>query len=146
MVIPSSRWLREPASTGGPSGTGITSDGTETYITSYGAISTLDGAEGMAIRTLTGFADVTNGGTLTGNIALTPGAANLVTNLAGGTIAAGSSLDLGGTQGLLTNSGTLQSGSCSIATTVINGNLVQTASGVIVARTTRPPPAPTATW
>ncbi|OYZ97750.1 MAG: hypothetical protein B7X99_13520, partial [Rhizobiales bacterium 17-65-6] len=119
---------------GGAGGTAITSDGTETYITSFGSLSTVDGAEGMAIRTLTGFAQVTNGGTLTGNIALTSGAANWVTNLAGGTIAAGSTFDLGGTGNLLTNAGRLQSAADGLGAVTINGSLVQTATGVLAVR------------
>ena len=120
--------------TGGPSGTAIVSDGTETYITSYGTISTLDGADGRAIRTSTGFAQIVNGGSLTGNLALTPGAANSVTNLPSGTLWAGSSLDLGGAGNVLTNAGTLRSAFSSLGTTTLNGSLVQTSSGVLAIR------------
>ncbi|OYX13679.1 MAG: hypothetical protein B7Z15_06425 [Rhizobiales bacterium 32-66-8] len=121
------------AITGGAGGTAITSDGTETYINNRGTLSTLDGAEGLAIRTLTGFAEVTNWGSVFGNLALTAGAANRVTNLSGGTLWAGSSLDLGGT-GLLMNAGTLRSAGSALGATTLNGALVQTPTGVLAIR------------
>lgn len=120
--------------TGGVGGAAIDSRGTESFINNSGTLSTVDGAQGLAITNSGGYAVVTNAGTILGNLALAPGQANLVDNLASGSILAGASLDLGGAGGTLRNAGRLASGSSTLGTTTITGNLVQTGSGVLVVR------------
>ncbi|MPT21549.1 MAG: autotransporter outer membrane beta-barrel domain-containing protein, partial [Starkeya sp.] len=120
---------------GGVGGVGIVSDGTENYVNSYGWIATVDGAAGMAVRTTGGYSAITNGGGLIGDLSLADGFANSVLNLSGGTLYAGSSLDLGGTQSVLTNEGTLRRGASSLGATAIDGSLTQTATGRLIVRT-----------
>ncbi|MDQ0504524.1 autotransporter outer membrane beta-barrel domain-containing protein [Xanthobacter agilis] len=120
---------------GGAGGTAITSDGTETHIHSAGTLATVEGGEGLVIKASGGFAEVVNAGTIIGNFSLAQGEANRVENQVGGTIWAGSTLDLGGVSGTLTNSGTLRSAALTFGGTSIAGNFIQTQSGVLSVRT-----------
>ncbi len=124
MVIPSSRWLREPASRRPLGHRHHQRWHRDLHHLLWCAISTPGRRRRHGDPHAHRFADVNNGGTLTGNIALTPGAANRVTNLAGGTIAAGPrsiSVALRVCSPIPARCRAVRG---SIATTVINGNLV----------------------
>jgi hypothetical protein len=86
------------------------------------------------VRSLSGLTQVDNAGTILGNVRFAPGAGSVLNNLAGGTLLAGSSLDLGAASNVLSNAGTLASGAARPATTAINGSLVQGAGGRLSVR------------
>ncbi|WP_460437261.1 hypothetical protein [Ancylobacter sonchi] len=76
---------------GGPGGTAITRDGPENSITNYCSLFTAAGATDRAIATTTGFAVVTNGGAIRGDLSLAAGQDNLLHNLSTGILSAGHS-------------------------------------------------------
>ena len=115
--------------TGGAGGSAVVFDAPTNTLNNSGELATADGANGMVITSLSGDTAVNNGGILQGNVQLAAGANNLLHNLQGGTILAGSLLDLGGT-GTLQNDGVLASGAVPGATR-INGSLAQSASGIL---------------
>ena len=118
---------------GGTGGTGIALDGPANTLYNSGTVMTVDGASGMAVTSNLGPANLYNLGTIEGSLNLTPGAPNLLDNLAGGTLLAGSDLNLGGT-GTFYNEGILQQASASLGQTAINGSLLQTGTGTLVVR------------
>ncbi|HET6387800.1 autotransporter outer membrane beta-barrel domain-containing protein, partial [Hyphomicrobium sp.] len=102
-------------------------DGGTNTLTNYAALS--GGA--LAVRGSSGDETVHNHGTISGNINLGTGL-NSFFNETGGVFRAGQSVDLGAGN-TLTNRGALSPGGAgSIETTVITGNLVQTAAGIFV--------------
>ncbi|MEG1768765.1 MAG: autotransporter outer membrane beta-barrel domain-containing protein, partial [Comamonas sp.] len=115
---------------GGAGGAALESEGPINELHNSGSVSTADGVAGMAMRTLSGSTTIANSGTLTGNLKLAEEGQNLVSNLSGGTLHAGASLDLG-SNGVLRNEGLLQS---SATTTTVVGSLVQSATGVLELR------------
>ncbi|BCM83838.1 hypothetical protein [Methylobacterium indicum] len=107
---------------GGPGGSALLLDSPINQITNAGHLTTMDGAAGQTVRTLSGDTTFTNKGVLTGSVTLAQGGANTLRNLAEGTINAGTSLDLGG--GTLHNAGLLGNGGA-LGKTVITGSLIQ---------------------
>ena len=86
-----------------------------------GSVATVDGVSGTAITTDYGITNISNSGTITGNILLgrTPGS---VTNNAGGTLVLGSQV----TAASLQNSGTIR---LQPGTTTLTGNFAQSGTG-----------------
>ncbi|OZI74495.1 autotransporter outer membrane beta-barrel domain-containing protein [Bordetella genomosp. 12] len=116
---------------GGSGGSAVDFEGPTNQLNNRGNLANIDGAEGLAVRTLSGDTTVSNAGTLQGNVQLAQGASNLLHNLAGGVIVAGSAIDLGG--GLLRNEGVLKSGAAQ-GVTRISGDLRQESSGILELR------------
>ena len=112
---------------GGVGGAALEFEGPTNELHNSGEVSTVDGAAGMAVRTLGGDTLVKNAGTMRGNFALAQGGVNLLHNLESGTILAGASIDLAG--GLLQNDGLLKSAGEMHSTTVIAGSLTQSRTG-----------------
>lgn len=115
---------------GGPGGQAILLEGAINNLTNYGHVTTAQGADGLTFVALgDGVTTVTNAGYFVGSATLT-GGPNLFSNLAGGIILAGPSLNLG--NGLLQNAGILRPGGGAIGgSTLISGNVEQLPSGVI---------------
>jgi outer membrane autotransporter protein len=122
---------------GGPGGVGVLFDGPVNLLINNGTVETQDGATGLAVQSLSGGTTVDNAGVLTGSVQLAAGGANLLHNLAGGTLLLGPSIDLGGANGVLRNDGTLALAAPAIGSTLINGSLIQTGSGVLLFRVDR---------
>ena len=107
--------------------------GTGNTINNKGIISSLNG---IAILTDTpaGNTQVTNTGTISGDIIFNSGVGNVVDNRPGGVIEAFTAIDLNG--GQLRNAGTLQVGGAgAIGRTTVTGDLVQSATGRLVVET-----------
>jgi hypothetical protein len=107
--------------------------GTGNEITNAGSISAVNR---LAILTDTpkGNTQVTNTGTISGDIVFDSGAGNVVDNRPGGVIEAFTVLDLNG--GQLRNAGTLQVGGAgAIGRTTVTGDFVQSATGRLVVET-----------
>ncbi|GGI92260.1 hypothetical protein GCM10007973_30570 [Polymorphobacter multimanifer] len=120
--------IEEGASlTGGAGGHAALLDSPVNLITNSGSMSTMDGAAGTAIRSLSGDTTITNSGALMGSIQLHDGAANLLHNLAGGTVQSGASIDLGGT-GHFINDGILAN-AAGVGSVLVNGAFTQSAAG-----------------
>ncbi|MCX7108607.1 MAG: autotransporter outer membrane beta-barrel domain-containing protein [Proteobacteria bacterium] len=116
--------------TGGKDGgVGVFIDGGDNRIDNAGTIGTADGIDGMAIVSGHGSNYVGNAGTLVGSMRL-GGDSTLVDNLAGGTILAGSSIDLGN-NGKLVNAGTFVPGGGAGGTTLLTGAFEQKDGGVL---------------
>jgi uncharacterized protein with beta-barrel porin domain len=115
----------------GGSGTGagvVISGGTTNTLTNFGTVTALSG---LAIKGNTGNNTVNNSGTVIGNVILGSGA-NAFNNMAGGFFNAGATVNLGAGN-TLTNAGTLSPGGAGvIQTTALTGNLVQTATGILL--------------
>lgn len=111
---------------GSGSGVGVRfSSGSENLLTNYGTISALSG---LAVSGDIGDETVNNYGTITGNVNL-GGGANAFNNMANGLFAPGSTVILGAGN-MLTNAGTISpGGSGTVLTTILTGNIVQTATG-----------------
>jgi len=118
---------------GGAGGVGVLMNSPTNVLNNSGQISTADGATGMAVQATAGDTTISNGGQLQGSMQLAAGGNNLLHNLAGGTIFAGASLDLGGT-GVLSNDGVLTSASAALGAMQINGALTQSSTGVLQVR------------
>jgi uncharacterized protein YhjY with autotransporter beta-barrel domain len=116
----------------GGTGTGagvVIMDGAQNLLTNRGAITTMLGTGGTAIRSTGGDEWVDNFGTLTGSIDLGYGT-NQLHNRVGGLLESGSTLNLG-SAGVLTNEGTLSpGGACGVETTTLGGDFVQTETGI----------------
>jgi uncharacterized protein with beta-barrel porin domain len=116
----------------GGSGTGAGVDlvgGTANTLTNMGTVTALSG---LAIGGDTGNNTVINFGTVIGNVVLGTGT-NAFNNMAGGLFNAGATVNLGAGN-TLTNAGTLSPGGAGvIQTTALTGNLVQTATGRLLA-------------
>ena len=119
---------------GGPGGIGVLFDGPINLLDNQGSVFTLDGGTGNAVQALSGVTTINNSGTLLGSIHLAPADGNVLNNLAGGTLLAGPTIDLGGNGNLLINAGTLASGASPFGQTAITGSLVQTRDGVLLVR------------
>jgi outer membrane autotransporter protein len=107
--------------------------GTGNYIRNAGIIFSLNR---LAILTDTpaGNTQVTNTGTISGDIVFSGGAGNVVDNRPGGVIEAFTAIDLNG--GQLRNAGALQVGGAgAIGKTTVTGDLVQSATGRLVVET-----------
>ncbi len=107
--------------------------GTGNEITNAGTISALNR---LAILTDTpaGNTQVTNTGTISGDIIFNGGAGNVVDNRPGGVLEAFTAIDLNG--GQLRNAGSLQVGGAgAIGRTTVTGDLVQSATGRLVVET-----------
>ncbi|MGO1081344.1 hypothetical protein ACTOWL_37850, partial [Inquilinus sp. CA228] len=107
--------------------------GTQNYISNAGIISSLNR---LAILTDTpaGNTQVTNTGTISGDIVFNSGTGNVVDNRPGGVIEAFTALNLNG--GQLRNAGSLQVGGAgAIGRTTVTGDLVQSATGRLVVET-----------
>ena len=118
---------------GGSGGAAVLFDSPNNVLINQGTIVTLDGASGLGVLATGANTTIQNSGMIQGNMRLAPGA-NIVQNLAGGTILAGSSLDLGAS-GILLNSGTIARAAADPGITQINGSLVQAATGLLQVRT-----------
>ncbi|MCV6587303.1 MAG: autotransporter outer membrane beta-barrel domain-containing protein [Marinibacterium sp.] len=101
-------------------------------ITNTGTISTIAEVDGDLLRSAADMLTITNSGTLVGDIHHS-GAGASITNHAEGTLRAGASYDIGGTgAGVVTNHGRLEIlGTSRTGTTAIDGDLEQSASGVL---------------
>jgi hypothetical protein len=120
--------IEEGASlTGGVGGHAALLDSPINLINNSGIMSTMDGAAGAAINSLSGDTTIANSGTLMGSIKLHDGAANLLHNLAGGTVQSGASIDLGAT-GHFMNDGILAN-AMGGGSVLVNGNFTQSAAG-----------------
>jgi outer membrane autotransporter protein len=119
--------------TGGAGGSAVEFEGPTNQLDNHGSVGSTDGADGMAVRTLSGDTTITNGGRMQGNVALAQGGDNLLHNVGTGTLIAGSSLDLGA-RGLLRNEGVLTGGRAPGAVTRIHGSLQQLAGGTMQLR------------
>jgi uncharacterized protein with beta-barrel porin domain len=107
----------------------LLSGGSNNTLTNMGTLTALSG---LAINGDTGNNTVNNSGTVIGNVILGSGT-NAFNNQAGGLFSAGATVDLGAGN-LLTNAGTLSPGGAgAIQTTGVSGNLVQTATGTLLA-------------
>lgn len=116
---------------GGAGGAALEFEGPTNELYNSGNVATVDGAAGMAVRTLSGDTTVKNSGMLLGSIHLDHTGNNLVHNLEQGTLAAGSVIDLG-KGGQLRNDGLLQVGRGeSTASTRITGSFQQSEGGVL---------------
>ncbi|VCU70690.1 Autotransporter beta-domain protein [Pigmentiphaga humi] len=115
---------------GGTGGSALEFEGPTNELNNSGSVGSIDGADGAAVRTISGDTTVNNSGALQGNIHLAKDGSNLVHNLGTGTLVAGSTLDLGDT-GLLRNDGVLANGNAAGSVTRITGSLEQSASGVM---------------
>ena len=117
--------------TGGKDGgVGVFIDGGNNRIDNAGTIGTVDGIDGMAIVSGQGSNYVGNTGTLIGSMRL-GGDSTLVDNLAGGTILAGTNIDLGN-NGKLVNAGTFSpGGGVAGRTTLLTGAFEQQSGGVM---------------
>lgn len=103
--------------------------GSNNTLTNMGTLTALSG---LAISGDTGNNTVNNSGTVSGNVILGSGT-NAFNNQAGGLFSAGATVDLGAGN-LLTNAGTLSPGGAgAIQSTALTGNLVQTATGTLLA-------------
>ncbi len=112
---------------GGGAGVTILGGATNT-LTNFGTVTALSG---LAISGDTGNNTVNNFGIVTGNVILGSGA-NAFNNQAGGLLNAGATINLGAGN-TLTNAGTLSPGGVGvIQTTALTGNLVQTATGILL--------------
>jgi hypothetical protein len=106
-------------------GGGLASNPNTITVNSTGSIGTVDGIPGNAILTNSGYTNVTNAGTITGNINLAGGLGAITNN---GTLNTGPNL----VASTLTNNGTIAvGGQGGVATTTLTGNLVQSASGTL---------------
>ncbi len=102
-------------------------NGTDNVLTNYGVLSALSGT---AVNASSGNETLNNYGTIVGNVTLGTGT-NAVFNNAGATFSTGATVNLR-TGNTVTNSGTLSPGGAGVLqTTVLTGNLVQTASGTL---------------
>ena len=112
---------------GGGAGVTILGGATNT-LTNFGTVTALSG---LAISGDTGNNTVNNFGIVTGNVILGSGA-NAFNNQAGGLLNAGATINLGAGN-TLTNAGTWSPGGVGvIQTTALTGNLVQTATGILL--------------
>ena len=109
-------------------GVGVFIDGGNNRIDNAGTIGTADGIDGMAIVSGHGTNYVGNTGTLVGSMRL-GGDSTLIDNLKGGTILAGSGIDLG--NGKLVNAGTFVPGGGTGGTTLLTGAFEQKDGGVL---------------
>lgn len=117
--------------TGGDGGYAVLLDSPVNQINNAGTLG-VSGDDGTAIKSLSGATTIANSGVLLGSITLADGAANSLHNLAGGTIQAGSLLDLGST-GAFQNDGILASAS-GIGEVRVNGAFSQSATGFLSIR------------
>ena len=114
---------------GGGAGVAFLCGGTDNTLTNRGTVMALSG---LAIGADTGNTTVNNFGTVTGNVIL-GGVTNAFNNKAGGLFNSGAIVDLGAGN-TLTNAGTLSPGGAGlIQTTTLNGNLTQSATGMLFA-------------
>jgi uncharacterized protein with beta-barrel porin domain len=103
--------------------------GTANTLTNMGTVMALSG---LAITADTGNTTVSNFGTVTGNVIL-GGVTNAFNNQVGGLFNTGAIVDLGAGN-TLANAGTLSPGGAGlIQTTTLNGNLTQSATGILFA-------------
>jgi len=103
--------------------------GTDNTLTNLGTVTALSG---LAIEGDTGNNTVNNFGTVTGNVVLGSGT-NAFNNRAGGLFNAGATVNLGAGN-TLANAGTLSPGGVgTIQTTALTGNLIQSATGRLLA-------------
>ncbi len=117
--------------TGGVGGSALLLDSPISQITNAGTLSTMDGAAGRTVHSLSGDTTFTNKGTLIGSVKLAQGGTNVLHNLAGATINAGASLDLGG--GTLNNAGVLANAG-TLGKVTINGSLLQSEGASLLVR------------
>ena len=117
--------------TGGKDGgVGVFIDGGNNRIDNAGTIGTVDGIDGMAIVSGHGTNYVDNTGTLVGSMRF-GGDSTLIDNLKGGTILAGTSIDLGN-NGKFVNAGTFVPGGGVVGrTTLLTGAFEQQSGGVM---------------
>jgi len=83
--------------TGGAGAAAIELDGPVNVVNDDGTLLSTDGAGGTTVLADSGDTTINNGGVLNGDVQLTANGSNLLHNLAGGTIGAGPTIDLGGT-------------------------------------------------
>jgi hypothetical protein len=104
--------------------------GRHNSLVNRGEIGAAGGIDGSAIHATGGDVRITNYGILVGQIDLGPGS-NALRNEAGAVIASGSRIDLGAGN-LLSNAGTISvAGTGRVGSTVLNGDLESTSSGVL---------------
>ncbi len=104
-------------------------DGATNTLDNSGVISVQNGIAGMAIGATGGDETINNAGTITGSVDLA-GGTNAINNNTGGTLNAGSILNLGDDAFLLTNDGTLSPGATgTLQTTGLTGSIVQNSGG-----------------
>jgi len=114
----------------GLDGTAIAFDGgADNVFNNNGTVMTLDGLDGMVMTGTSGNDVINNAGLILGNVAL-GGGINALNNLADGQFISVSTLDLGESSNLFTNSGFLASGDLGvIQQTALGGSFVQTDVG-----------------
>ena len=118
---------------GSGSGAGVFfKDGADNVLNNHGAVTTVSGLEGTAIRGTIGNETINNYGTVTGSIDLGEGT-NTFNNLSGATFESGATINLG-SDGVLTNSGTFSPGGAhSSVTTTLHCDFEQTSTGTFEA-------------